>query len=174
MTVVPDTFELVDFEASQIQDVYDDMVGRVPGLPDGLVAEIQVDEQVPTARIGVTSIEPLVLAMESGAFENTKQPRSFGVEASENSLGRLLFEVADRLSDDFGAPPLDEELELAERVAWNTYCFGRLSRLGVRVYKPKHIYNFRNRHGFSDAADATFEKLWSAESLTWSDIKALC
>lgn len=174
MTVVPETFELVDFEASQIQDVYDDMVRRVPSLPDDLEAEIRIDEVLSTARVGVTSLEPLVLALESGAFENMKQPRSFGVEASQNSLGRLLFEVADRLSADFGAPSLDDELTLAERIAWDTYCFGRLSRLGVRVYKPKHLYNFRNRHGFSDAADATFEKLWSAESLTWSQIKALC
>ncbi len=174
MSVSPETFTLVEYEAGQIQAVFDDMVTRVPGLPEGLTAEIQIDEELSTARVAVQSIEPLVLAMESGAFENTKQPRTFGVEASENAFGRLLFEVADRLSDDFGAPAIDDPLEFTERIAWDAYCFGRLSRIGVRVFKPKHVYNFRNRHGFSDAADAAFEKLWSADNLTWSDIQAVC
>ncbi len=174
MTVVPETFELVEYEASEIQAVFDEMVSRVPGLPDGFDAQLQINEELSTARVAVQSLDPVVLALESGALENTKKPRTFGVEASQNAMGRLLFEVVDRLSDDFGAPAIDDPPDLAQRVAWDAYCFGRVSRIGVRVFKPKHIYNFRNRHGFSDAADATFEKIWSAESLTWAQINELC
>lgn len=174
MNVVPETFELVEYEAAEILAVLDDMVDRIPGLPDGFSAELQINEELSTARVAVASIDPVVLTLESGALENMKRPRTFGVEAAQNSVGRLLFEVADRLNSDFAAPPLDVELTLEERIAWNTYCFGRLSRLGVRVYKPKHLYNFRNRHGFSDAADALFEQIWSAGSMSWADISALC
>lgn len=174
MTVVPETFELVEYEASEILAVFNEMIGRVPGLPEGFDAELQIDEVISTGRVAVQSIDPMILALESGALEDTKRPRTFGTVAAQNSFGRLLYEVADRLSDDFGAPAIDDEIDLAQRVAWDTYCFGRVSRIGVRVFKPKHIYNFRNRHGFSDAADATFEKLWSAETLTWAGINELC
>lgn len=174
MTVVPQTFELVQFDADEIEAAFVEMAAQVPGLPANLTAEIQVDEEISTTRMAVASVEPLVLTLESGALENLKQPRTFGEVAAANSFGRLLFEVADRLSPEFGAPEIGEPSDLGQRVAWDAYCHGRVARLGVRTYKPKYIYNFRNRHGFTDAADATFETLWSASDLTWADIVELC
>jgi hypothetical protein len=47
---------------------------------------------------------------------------------------------------------------------------GRLSRLGHRVQRQRRLYHFRNRHGFTDAADAAFASLWEGEDLTWADI----
>ena len=48
-------------------------------------------------------------------------------------------------------------------------------RLGYRHYNnyQRRLYHFRNRHGFTDAADAAFQRLWEAESLTWDEIDAL-
>ena len=62
---------------------------------------------------------------------------------------------------------------LAESVAWQAHCVGRLGRLGHRVQRKRRQYQFRNRHGFTDAADAAFEGLWTADNLTWQEIKAL-
>jgi len=115
-----------------------------------------------------------VLLVDSGALEDTRIPQTFGSEMATNTFGRLLFEYHDRQTPGFGAPALGEPSDLAQRVAWDVYCYGRLSRLGVRVYRPKHVYNFRNRLGFSDAADAVFDRLWSGEGLTWPEIAAMC
>ena len=55
------------------------------------------------------------------------------------------------------------------------YCVGRLVRLGYKHHdnRQRRLYHFRSRHGFSDAADSAFERLWTADSLTWPDIKSL-
>ena len=45
---------------------------------------------------------------------------------------------------------------------------GRLGRLGHPVQRQRRLYQFRNRHGFTDAADAAFEQLWEADDLTWA------
>lgn len=174
VAVRPDVFTLVAFEPGPIAELFDDLAARVPGLPDLDNAVIEVDQDKPTTRVALTSIDPPVFSVDSGALENTKQPRTFGAQHAGESLGRLLFELADRTDPDFGAPAVGEPTDLARKVAWDAYCFGRLSRLGHRIHKPRHLYNFRNRHGFSDAADATFEQLWSATNLTWADIEAVC
>jgi hypothetical protein len=41
------------------------------------------------------------------------------------------------------------------------------------VQRQRRLYQFRNRHGFTDAADAAFDRLWSADGLTWAEISAL-
>jgi hypothetical protein len=50
---------------------------------------------------------------------------------------------------------------------------GRIQRLGYDSQRQRRLYQFRVRHGFNDAADAAFERLWTADSLTWDDIVAL-
>ena len=64
---------------------------------------------------------------------------------------------------------------MPQSVAWDVYCIGRLVRLGFKHYdnRQRRLYHFRNRHGFTDAADEAFERLWTADDLTWSDIAAL-
>ena len=90
------------------------------------------------------------------------------------NLGRVLLRVRDRLSGGFGeAPPDDDELSLRQIAAWETYCVGRLERLGFAVNQQRWRYNFRNRHGFTDAADAAFDRLWNADSLSWGELDAI-
>jgi hypothetical protein len=57
--------------------------------------------------------------------------------------------------------------------AWDTYSVGRLARLGYPVHQPRWIYNFRNRHGFTDQADESFAEIWSADGLSWEELSAL-
>ena len=63
---------------------------------------------------------------------------------------------------------------LPQQVAWNAYAEGRNERLGLEVQKQRWLYHFRNRHGFSDAADAVFTRLWTADGLAWADIQTAC
>lgn len=101
-------------------------------------------------------------------------PRTLSDRLTADVLGRLLFRAADRRSPGFADAPADDELDLAQQTAWDSYSMGRLERLGYDVRKPRRLYHFRNRHGFNDVADAAFEKLWTGEGLTWADLDAVC
>ena len=78
--------------------------------------------------------------------------------------------MRDRLSEGFGDAPPDDQLSLAQKAAWETYSVGRLERLGIPVNQQRWRYNFRNRHGFTDDADAAFDRLWNADNLTWQQL----
>ena len=174
VTVTPETFNLVSYDAGEIASIVDELRNAI-GLPADLPVQIEVDESTPLGRASVTSLEPIVIAVESGALEDPKRPRTLSRTGSADVLGRLLLRVHDRLDPSFGEPPPDKELSLPESVAWDAYCIGRLVRLGFKHYdnRQRRLYHFRNRHGFSDAADEAFEKLWTTDGLTWNDITSL-
>ncbi|MDG2263176.1 MAG: hypothetical protein P8N50_12655, partial [Actinomycetota bacterium] len=69
--------------------------------------------------------------------------------------------------------PSDDDLTLAQSVAWDVYCVGRLVKAGVKGQRNRRVYQFRNRHGFTDAADAAFDELWTASGLTWTELETI-
>ena len=175
VTVTPETFTLVKFEAGEITSVVESLLPAI-GIPADQDVVIEVDETNPLGRAIVTSYDnPIVIAVESGALEDPKRPRHVSATGSADVLGRLLFRVHDRRSAGFGDPPPDDEIPVPESVAWDAYCIGRLVRLGFKHHdnRQRRLYHFRNRHGFTDAADEAFDRLWTADDLTWSDIVAL-
>jgi len=145
----------------------------VPGLPQPLEVEMRIAEDRSTSVAAVVGRDPWLLEIDGGALEDTQQPRRFGREQALLTFTRLLLEIADRVDPRFEAPALDAPLSLASRAAWQAYDVGRAARLGVRAHQPRFRYNFRSRVGFSDAADAAFERLWSADGLTWADIERI-
>ena len=63
----------------------------------------------------------------------------------------------------------------AEHTAWDVYAVGRFSRqTGIDGGRSRRLYAFRLRHGFSDAADRAFDRLWIASDLSWADIGEIC
>ena len=110
---------------------------------------------------------------DSGAFEDTRLPRQQSDDATATAVGRVLLRAKDRLTGGFGEAPADEQLTLAHTAAWETYCIGRLERLGVTVNRQRWLYNFRNRHGFTDSGDVAFETLWQSDALTWGELNAI-
>ena len=168
--VSPTSFENVFFEVDQIEAVASRLIDQI-GI--GADVRIEVDESTPLAKVKLTSLEPVILTVESGALEDNKRPRQFGELQAADSLGRMLFKVADRLDPSFGAPPLDEQPSLPHAVAWDSYAAGRLARLGYAPQRQRRVYTFELRHGFTDVALAAFEQLWTAESLTWPEIVAI-
>lgn len=176
ISVSPSTFTKVEYQLDQIVAVVEEVqatIGAGTGLA-GRDVELVIDEDQPTARMAVTSIDPIVFALDSGAFEDTRRPREFGIELASVSMASLFLEYLDRADEAFGAPELGQPTDLADKVAWSVYIHARVQRAGYRVHKPKHLYNFRNRHGFSDAADQAFEALWVREDLTYADILGCC
>jgi hypothetical protein len=171
VTVTPEEFKFVFFDGARIAAVVEKLLGEI-GIDRDVT--IEVDESTPLGRAKVTSVEPIVLSVESGAFEDAKRPRHLSERATADVVGKWLFRVRDRLDPSFGAPPDDDELTLAQTTAWDTYCVGRMARLGYPVQRQRRLYHFRNRHGFSDLADTAFEELWNAEGLTWGDLERVC
>jgi hypothetical protein len=170
--VRPTEFSMVFFDAGEIRGIVEKLVAEI-GLPNDLSVTVDIDETTPMGRARVESVDPVVITAESGALEDVKAPRRLSEAATLDVLGKLLFSVRDRLDPAFGDPPASDDLTLQESVAWEVYCVGRLGRLGHQVQRQRRLYQFRNRHGFTDAADTAFRTLWDADDLTWADIKGI-
>jgi hypothetical protein len=170
--VTPQTFVMVHFDAEAIRAVVERLIAAI-GLPAAFDVTVNVDETVPLGRATVTSIEPAVIEVEGGALEDPKRPRQLSEAGTADILGQLLWQVHDRLDPSFGPVPPDDSLSLAHQAAWDVYSVGRLARRGYRAQRQRRLYAFRIRHGFSDEADAAFDRLWSAERLTWLEVVAL-
>jgi hypothetical protein len=168
--ITPTEFQNVFFELGQIEAVVSPLVEQA-GI--STTVRIEVDESTPQSRVRQTSVDPVVLTVESGALEDNKRPRQFGEVQAADSLGRALMKAADRLDPAFGAPGLDEQIPLPHATAWDTYAVGRLVRLGYAPQRQRRLYTFELRHGFTDVAIAAFERLWNTESLTWPEIVAI-
>lgn len=168
VTVTPETFSMVVFDHATILGIAEDLVAQI-GLTADVV--IDIDERVPLGRVELTGLDPVHLELEGGAIEDPKRIRHLSEHEATDVIGRLLWEAHDRLDPAFGAPELGAELSLAHRNMWETYCIGRLAAAGHDGQAPRRRYAFRNRHGFTDEADAAFDRVWAAEGLTYS---ALC
>ena len=168
----PSEFSMVFFDAAEIQGIVEKLVAEI-GLPADVSVTVEIDETTPMGRARVASLDPVVITAESGALEDVKAPRRLSEVGTLDVIGKLLFSVRDRLNPAFGNPPAEDELTLQESVAWEVFCVGRLGRLGHPVQRQRRLYQFRNRHGFTDAADAAFDRLWSADDLTWDEISSI-
>ncbi len=166
VTVSPAEFNFVNFVGADVIRIAERLRDEV-ALPPDLDVRIEIDESSPAARAGITSIDPLVITVEGGAFENPKKIRTLSEINVTDVLGILFLQACDRLEAGFGAPEPQTEVSLPHRVAWDITAAGRLGRLGHPVQRPRRLYQFRNRHGFSDAADAAFEQLWAGRPETW-------
>jgi hypothetical protein len=172
VVVQPEEFTMVLFEAQEIRALAERLVAEI-GLPADLEVTIAVDETTPLGNARVASVGPVVLTLESGALEDAKAPRRLDPVSAADVLGRLLYEVKDRLDPAFADAPAFDDLTLAQISAWQCYCVGRLGRLGHKVQRQRRLYQFRNRHGFTDVADAAFDKLWTSDGLTWADVVSI-
>ena len=173
VTVTPDEFTLVKFDHDELVAVAEKLLVDL-GLTD-VTLRIEVDETTPLGRAVVSGDDPVTIAVESGALEDPRHPRELSASGSADLLGRLLYRVRDRRDPSFGDPPTDADLTQAQAVAWDVYSVGRLVRMGYKHHdnRQRRLYHFRNRHSFSDAADTAFERLWTTDGLTWSDITSL-
>jgi len=170
VTVSPEEFHLVLYDAAEIASIVSALADTV-GLGDRTI-EIEVDEKTPLGSSAVVSLDPIRITVESGAFEDAKKLRHLNREGVEGVIGRHFMRTIDRLNPDFGDPPADDDLPIELYTAWDIYAVGRLERLGFPSQRERRRYHFRIRHGFTDVADRVFDRLWTADGLTWADIQA--
>ena len=171
VTVAPHDFRFVKFDAQVVERVGDELLAAL-GIDQPL--HVEIDETTPLGRVRAeVHADGITVHVESGAFEDSKRPREQSETATAVSVGRILLRTRDRLQGGFGEAPADDALSLRQMAAWETYSAGRLARLGLTVNQQRWRYNFRNRHGFTDSADAAFEKIWSADGLTWGELESI-
>jgi hypothetical protein len=173
IVVSPEAFTFVEFDPARIAQLVSEVAARVGLSPDTEI-HVEVDERTPLGRTWLTSVDPISVRVQSGAFEDPKVLRTLSERNVVDVVGRLLFKAMDRRNPAFADAPPDDELSLQEYTAWDTYAVGRCERAGYAPSKARRLYHFRNRHGFNDTADAVFERLWSADGLGWADLRAAC
>lgn len=172
-TVRPQQFDMVDFDAARIVEI-GERVAAAAGFPADAEIVVQIDERTPLGRTRLASTDPVTIEVEGGAFEDAKRIRHMSDRSVESVLARHLFRAHDRIAGGFADAPADDDLTLQQTVAWDAYAVGRAARAGLAASQPRRLYHFRTRHGFTDVADAVFERLWNADQLTWADIEAAC
>jgi hypothetical protein len=182
VTVSPETFELIDFDAAEVAAVAASVADAV-GLADDVKVQINIDEAIIMAKSSSRLESPpagaeagqstVIVEATGGAFESLRKARTFDETRCRNVLGQALLRARDRLDPAFGDPPADGDLDVHQETAWATSIEGRLHRSGVISGRPqRRIYHFRVRHGFNDTVDRVFDRLWNTDGLTWSDIQA--
>ena len=164
---------MVNYDAAEIRSAIEEIADRV-GVPADAEVLVDIEEKTPLGRSRLTSTSPITITVEGGAIEEPTRPRHWSRRNTDIVVGRLLLRAKDRLGEGFADAPAEDELSVVQQTAWDSYSFGRLQRLGYDGRKPRAIYHFRNRHGFNDAADTVFERLWNADGLTWADLNAAC
>jgi len=180
VTVRPDPFILVLFDTAVVRGIVDDVAAQI-GFPPGVDIDLTVDEALPHPILGTNSdvVEEggrkiAKLYASGGNFESRDKSRAFSELHARAEITLMLLRAKDRVDGGFESAPPDQELTLAERQAWDCYAWGRIARLGHNVHHQKRLYDFRMQHGFTDAADAAFERLYNAESITWDGIREVC
>ena len=170
VTVSPSEFSFVQFDPALIARIGDQLVAAL-GIDRPV--HVEVDETTPLGRIRIEVGDRIVVHVESGAFEDNRKPREQSEANTAANLGRALLRANDRIRGGFGEAPSDDQLSLRQVCAWDTYCAARLARLDLTVNRQRWLYNFRNRHGFTDEADAAFERIWAADGLTWGALESI-
>ena len=106
----------------------------------------------------------------SGSRAATSRTRSasrqFSADSAAVDLAQMLLRAKDRLSDDFARRAARRRAHRRQRTAWDVYADGRApAGSGYRCGDQRALYDFRLQHGFTDVADAAFERLWDAPTL---------
>ncbi len=172
VTVSPEEFAFVKYDATEIATIVAELAEQL-GIANPI--RVVVDETTPLAKVyeeidAASSDATITLHAESGALEDRKHPMSFSPTGARESLGRILLRAHDRMRTDFADAPGDLDLTLEQNAAWDTYCAGRLARMGVETNQQRWRYNHRNRFGFNDDVDEMFDRLWSSDDLGWADV----
>jgi hypothetical protein len=176
ITVSPDPFTLIAYDGKEITAIIEDVCALVD-FPRDVDIALDVDEELFAPLTGHMSDVvdgTAVLWISGGNLEDNRRPRSFSASQAREDFVVMLLRAKDRLSDDFKDAPADKQLSRGERAAWDTYAIGRAERLGLLVRRQKQLYDFRLQHGFTNVADAAFERCWNAETMTWDGIREIC
>jgi hypothetical protein len=175
ISLTPEAFTLVKFDAAELVALARDAAATV-GVPDGVSIAIEVDEALPgplIASAAEVTDGNLSFWFSGGCFEDPKRQAVLEPEMSRTELGAAFLRGRDRLDGGFEDAPADSDISERQRAMWDVYADGRLNRQGGFVInEARRRYTFRLRCGFNDVADAEYDRLWQAPSLSWAELEA--
>jgi hypothetical protein len=174
-TVTPNPFTLVPYDVDEIIGLIEDGAA-LAGISSGVEIALTVDEELfaPLTGSMVDVVDGRVeMWISGGNFEDNKRPTHFSAGQARVDLAVMMLRATDRLTDEFAGAPRDAELSRGERAAWDAYAVGRAYRLGIAVRQPRQLYDFRLQHGFTDVADAAFDRCWNSDHITWEGVREL-
>lgn len=170
--VKPEEFTLVDYDAAQVRRLVE-KAATLAGVTDVLV---DVDEELPLPLTGFT-VDVVdgrgEIWISGGSLENGRDPTHVHPDFAAVELTAAMLRVRDRMQPGFADAPVDDELTDRDRAAWETWAYGRCARMGLAVREQRSRYALRLYHGFTDATDAAFERLWAADELSWRELVAI-
>jgi hypothetical protein len=176
ITVTPDPFTLIAYDAAELRAIIEDIAALV-GLPSNVDIDLVVDEELFAPLTGHTTdvVDGRVkLWISGGNLEDSRRPRTFSPKQARRDLTYMLLRAKDRLDEDFAGATDDGHITRGERSAWDVYSVGRATRLGTATRRQAQLYEFRLQHGFTDVADAAFDRLWESDRITWAGIREIC
>jgi hypothetical protein len=174
--LTPEAFTMVKYDASELLAIAEDAATAV-GVPDDVGITIEVDEALPhplVASVAEIVDGSIALWFTGGAFEDPQYQAQLHPAIAKTELAAALLRALDRRDGGFEDAPPDADLSERQRAIWDVYAEGRVFRLGgFAVKEPRRRYTYRLRCGFNDVADAQYEKLWAASSLTWAGLSEI-
>jgi hypothetical protein len=174
--ITPEKFTLVAYDADEIVGIVEDIAAQI-GFPQGVDIDLDVDEVLFAPLVGHMSdvVDGRARIWISGAnFEDKKQPQHFSASQARDDLTVAMLRAKDRLSEDFAGASDEAKLSRGERAAWDVWAHGRAAKLGIPVRRQALLYEYRLQHGFTDVADAAFDRLLAADTMTWDGIREIC
>ena len=172
LLLIPEEFTLVLYEASRIRELLDEVLLAVDA-PRELEITLEIDEELaePMTASYVDVDDGRICLWYSGAnFEDTHKARVLDEVRARRELGVGILRGMDRLNPDFAGAPRDNELSDAQRLVWEVSAVARCMRAGIPTREDRLRYVYRLACGFSDTADAAYEKAWSGGLSTWESI----
>jgi hypothetical protein len=174
LTIVPDEFTLVLYGADDVRAVFDEVAGLL-GLPADVAVSLEVDEELAQPLTGsyVDVRDGVVhLWYSGGNVEDTRRPRHLDPVRARREFAMGILRGLDRRDDAFRDAPADDELTDAQRALWDVAAEGRAERAGIAMRPDRARYVYRLACGFTDEADAAYDRLRGGAPTSWADIAA--
>lgn len=176
ISLTPENFTMVKFDAGELLALAEEAATAV-GVPDDVPIAIEVDEALPHPLIASAVDAPdgtISTWFSGGTFEDPQYQAELHPENSKTELAGAFLRGRDRLDGGFDAAPADGALSERQRAIWDVFTEGRLAALGgFRLNEPRRRYSYRLRCGFNDVADAVYEQLWQAPTLSWAELEEI-
>jgi hypothetical protein len=174
LSIVPEAFTLVLYDAPLVRSVVEE-VGSAVGFPADVEVSLEIDEELAQPLTGsYVDVRDGVLHLwySGGNVEDTLRARHLDPVRARREFAMGLLRGMDRLDPAFHGAPVDDELTDAQRALWDVSAEGRAERSGIAMRPDRARYVYRLACGFTDEADAEYDRLRGGATTSWADLAA--